>query len=45
VWDHHDRAYPFVVAGEPTDAALFPPLSWEQESAISATKWVRGWGA
>jgi lipopolysaccharide transport system ATP-binding protein len=45
VWDHHDRAYPLRVAGEPTEAALVPPLTWEQESAISATKWVRGWGA
>jgi lipopolysaccharide transport system ATP-binding protein len=44
-WDRHERAYPFTVAGEATAAALFPPLAWEQESAISPTKWVRGWGA
>jgi lipopolysaccharide transport system ATP-binding protein len=45
LWDHHERAYRFRVVGDPTAAALVPPLAWEQESAISATKWVRGWGA
>jgi lipopolysaccharide transport system ATP-binding protein len=45
LWDQHDRAYPVTVAGEPTAAALAPPLGWEREATHASGAWVTGWGA